>query len=495
MVTYNESIKLIFGLKLRTLRLQRGLNLQQLSKATDIALSYLHDIEAGKKYPKADKISVLATALSVDYDYMVSLTAGKHLQPIIDLVSSDFINVIPWAHFGLTPSSLLDLFANAPNKVTAFISTVLKLSRSVQMSKENFYTSALRSYQDLHDNYFEDLEADAFQFRKNTHLEDAVPISYVSLEAIIKNQYGIKVDKKVMATKVALQKLRSFYNDKKRILYINKGLSLTQEKFLLGREIAFQLLKLEPRPYETIVQSAQSFDVLLNNFKASYFSSALLMPEEILIKDIKLLTSSATWNGQGWLDLLDKYDVTPEILMQRLTSILPGAFAIEQLFFLRLSGKMDIDYYDITKELHLSQLHNPYANNLSEHYCRRWVAIDTMKAMYEKVKKNKSMKPIIHVQTSEYWQTNNRYFCISIVKPPAKGSSEIVSVTIGMMIDAKLSQTMPFIYDANIPVKTVHTTCERCGIMDCLERAAPPKEILKELEFQNIQQALNQMNE
>jgi hypothetical protein len=31
---------------------------------------YVHDIETGKKFPKADKILALAKALGVDYDYL-----------------------------------------------------------------------------------------------------------------------------------------------------------------------------------------------------------------------------------------------------------------------------------------------------------------------------------------------------------------------------------------------------------------------------------------
>ena len=107
MFNNNDSVRLIFGLKIKTLRQQQGLNFQQLSKVTDIAVSYLHDIENGKKYPKADKIITLAKALKVDYDYLVSLNATKRLQPIIELLNSDFMNVIPWSHFGLNPSSFI----------------------------------------------------------------------------------------------------------------------------------------------------------------------------------------------------------------------------------------------------------------------------------------------------------------------------------------------------------------------------------------------------
>jgi transcriptional regulator with XRE-family HTH domain/predicted transcriptional regulator len=489
MFNNNDSVRLIFGLKIKTLRQQQGLNFQQLSKVTDIAVSYLHDIENGKKYPKADKIITLAKALKVDYDYLVSLNATKRLQPIIELLNSDFMNVIPWSHFGLNPSSLLELFANTPDKVTAFISTLLKLSRSVQMSKENFYTSALRSFQDIHDNYFEELETASRQFRVKAKMKDALPVNAEIMELNLKKHFDIIVDRSALSHQSPLQEIRSYYSICKKVLYLNKGLTVTQEKFLIGREIAFQFLNLQPRPYQTMVQDAESFDVLLNNFKASYFSSALLMPEDIFTEDIRKITSSQKWTEKSWVDLIAKYDVTPEMLMQRLTNILPSHFGIDQLFFLRMSGTVAEDYYDMTKELHLSQLHNPYANALNEHYCRRWVAISSMQEVHDKMQNDNYKSPVIQAQTSQYWQTHNRYFCLSFAKPIAN-SDKISSVTIGILIDSKSIQTLPFINDHTVPVRTVHTTCERCGIMDCRERIYNAVFIEKDQVKNEVEQAL-----
>lgn len=494
MVTENESVRLILGLKIKTLRQQYGFNLQQLSNVTGIAVSYLHDIEGGKKYPKADKIITLARALKVDYDYLVSLTGTKRLQPIIDLMNSDFMNMIPWEHFGITPSSLLDLFSNTPDKVTAFISTLLKLSRSMQMSKENFYTSALRSFQDLHDNYFEDLESASQQFRVKMKLKDAVSVDIGLLATQLQKQFNISVDRKTLINNNILKGLRSFYSPGKKILYLNGDFSPSQEKFLLGRELAFQFLQLNPRPYETILQRPSSFEVLLNNFKASYFTSAILMPEDIFAEDIKRICSLPKWSDKGWLDLLHKYDVTPEMLMQRLTNILPRHFGIEQLFFLRMNSDIATDHFEMTKELHLSQLHNPYANYLNEHYCRRWIAINTMKDVYEKIKTKKYRHPVIHAQTSQYYQTHNRYFCFTFAKPQSKESNIMSSVTIGLLIDSKVLQALPFINDHTVPVRTVNTTCEHCGILDCKERAAAPLWIQKQEELQRIEEALQSIN-
>lgn len=495
MISESESVRLVFGLKLKTLRLQKGLSYQQLSESTGLALSYLHDIENGKKYPKADKILALAKALSVDYDYLVSLRSSKKLQPIIDLISSDFLNAVPWTHFGLSPAAFLELFVNTPDKVTAFISSLLKIYRSYQMSRENFYMAALRSYQDLYDNYFEDLEVAAKECRRQNGIESHVSFTPELLENILKEQYGISVNRKKLSSMESLQSVRSFYSAKQKVLFINRRLSTSQENFLLARELGFQFLQMKERPYETIIQESASFDILLNNFRASYFAAALFIPEEEFIDDLKKMMHMQRWDEMVLQNMIVRFHVTPEMLMQRLMNILPRHFGIGSLFFLRVSGRPQEDEYEITKELHLSQVHNPYANAMHEHYCRRWVSVNVIREAARLEEKKKFKQPLIQVQISQYWQTHNRYFCISVVKPRAKSTDDFVSVTIGILIDTKILQRFQFLHDPAIQVKTVHTTCERCSIEDCPNRAAEPVFIRQEEKRKGVLEALRALDE
>jgi XRE family transcriptional regulator, fatty acid utilization regulator len=495
MFTENESVRLILGLKVKTLRQQKNLSYHQLADATGLSLSYLHDIETGKKYPKADKILALSKAFGVEYDYLVSLRSSKKLQPIIDLINSDFLNAVPWEHFGLSPAILLEMFANTPDKVTAFISTLLKISRSYQMSKESFYNAALRSYQDLYDNYFEDLENAVKDCRKQFKGKEQLPVSLEWIENTLSKQYAITVNRKKMGAIEDLQKIRSFYSKKQKILFINKKLSDAQEKFILGRELAFQFLQLQERPYESMIQKSNSFDELLNNFKASYFAVALLVPEEELVDDLKKLINLRNWDEKAWLQTISKYDATPEMFMQRLTNILPRHFGIESLFFLRMSGNISKDRFEMTKEIHLSQVHNPYANELQEHYCRRWVSINIMKEARTLEGKKKFRHPIILAQISEYWQTHNRYFCISVAKPRAKEDEPFVSVTIGILMDHKLTQRFQFLNDPTISKKIVNTTCERCSIPNCEVRAVPPLAFMKQEQLFRTERALSKLDE
>ena len=494
MLTENEVVRLVFGLKVRSLRQEKNLSYQQLSEHTGLALSYLHDIENGKKYPKANKILALGKALGVDYDYLVSLTGGKKLQPMIDLISSDLVNTIPWEHFGLSLSSLLSLFSNTPDKVTAFISTLIKIFRSYEMSRERFYNTSLRSYQDLHDNYFDELETASAQFRTAYNIEDGVTPSTEALTRLAHDLYGIKTDHKKMAAMPALAGLRAFFSQKKKILYLNK-LTDPQEAFIVARELGFQYLRLEARPFTTVMQQPRSFDVVLNNFKASYFAAALLIPEDNLVERITTIVRQPRWNGSAWLDMMTHYRATPEMFLQRLSNILPRHFGADQLFFLRMTYDAKHGDIEMTKELHLSHLHNPHANAVNEHYCRRWVATRTMQEAGELSAEGKYKKPVIGVQISQYWQTHNRYLCISIARPAAKGSPDAVSVTIGLELDKQLQQSMPFVNDMSIPVVTVNTTCERCSITDCLERAAPPVVIEQKAKETEVEQTLLRLDD
>ncbi len=87
--------KLIFGLKLKEIRNEKGISYQELREKTGLSLSYLSEIENGKKYPKGDKIMILAKALGVSYDELVSLKVPRKLEPIVNLIQSDFFKSLP----------------------------------------------------------------------------------------------------------------------------------------------------------------------------------------------------------------------------------------------------------------------------------------------------------------------------------------------------------------------------------------------------------------
>lgn len=487
MAKQDAHIRLIFGFKIKHLRQQQDFSYQQLADRTGLAISYLHDIEKGKKYPKADKIMALGEALGVDYDYLVSLKADKKLQPVVELLQSDILQDYPLELFGLKTNKLLQLFSNVPEKMTVFISTIFEITRNYEMTREHFYQAALRAYQNMHDNYFADLEEAVKVFRQEYALYDEGSCNLEHLEGVLENTYKIQVDRDLLNNHAELGALRSYFQPQRKTLYLNTALSRAQQSFILGRELAFQYLKIEERPLEMRILSVKSFDKLLNNFRASYFAAALLMDEQQLSEDIRGWFAQEQFEPDYLLTLLEKYEVTAEMLLQRLTNILPQHFDISNLFFLRLTGSADLQKFQITKELHLARSdHHPYSNELQEYYCRRWVAIESIK--------NLRMQPdtqlLADAQVSEYWQSDKAYLCLTLAQVSAERPKEGSSVTIGLLEDDRLRQQIHFLKDPKLRRKAVNVTCQRCTMPDCDARMAPPTELEQRVARQQLKTAI-----
>ena len=68
--------------------------------------------------------------------------------------------------FGIKESDLIDIIAEAPLKVNAFISTLFEIAKHYNLSRESFFLAALRSYQEAHNNYFDTIEQDVERFAK-----------------------------------------------------------------------------------------------------------------------------------------------------------------------------------------------------------------------------------------------------------------------------------------------------------------------------------------
>ena len=490
MVDGNFSLKHILGLKVRDLRLSKGLSFQEMSEKSGLSMSYLSEIEKGKKYPKGDKIMVLASALEVSYDYLVSLQVSKKLEPVISLLQSDLFKEFPLETFGLDPQKIIELVSQDPEKINAFITSVINIARNYEMRGEHFYYAALRSYQEMQDNYFKELEEAAEAFRKSCGLATDQTTDYRQLESLLKSEFGISVDRSSLSSITPLRDLRSYYVKGEKKLLLNDGLTEAQQNFLLGRELAFQYLKFKKRPEETPPQKVYGFDAILNNYKASYFSAAIIMPESQVVADIKAVAASSKLDNQMLINLIDKYGATPELLMQRLTNILPKHFGIKNLFFLRFVGTDNFAKYDLTKELHLSRAHSPHANGLNEHYCRRWLAIRMIKQLRATSRMGDANEIITGAQISKYFGTEDDYFCLSLAFPNISNPVESISVTIGFYIETNLKKRIKFIDDPDIKSRIVNNTCERCAWAECEDRIAPPEYIEKVRQQEEIVKAM-----
>lgn len=488
-----ENIKLIFGLKAKLLRQSHGLSLSELSDKTGISISYLNEIEKGKKYPKATKVATLADALGTSYDWLVSLKLDRKMAPLAGLLQSNVLSELPLEIFGLEPRNLLELISDAPDKLNAFISTLIEIARHYNMKVENFYFSALRSYQQMYDNYFEEIEEAADKVREEIW-GGKVP-DLEELRKYLTSEYEYEFDEKTFAQFPNLQGFRYVISTKgghPKMMY-NESLSNQQQSFATAREMAYNLLALKDRSYTYSWTDVDSFDQMLNNFKATYFAGALLLPQHALVKDMKGLLSWDTWEPERFVALIEKYDSSPEMFMHRLSSLLPRYFGMQKLFYLRLNHNPEKDVYRLTKELHLAGLHAPHGTVFNEHYCRRWIAISVMKELTEQQNQGVYNKPVCSAQISNFIDSQQQYFCISVARPLWPTPNVNCSITLGFVVDEEFKQKVKFWDSANVHVKLVNEACERCAVADCKERVAPPTGLESQKRKQRTRESLEQI--
>jgi transcriptional regulator with XRE-family HTH domain/Zn-dependent peptidase ImmA (M78 family) len=487
-----DHIKLIFGLKLKQLRQEKEFSLQDLSNISGLSMSYINEIEKGKKYPKADKISALAEALGIEYDSLVSLKLNKKLQPISNLLKSNFLTEIPFDFFGIDPANLLEMLSDAPTKLSAFINTIIKIGKSYSMSVEQFYFAVLRSYQEMHNNYFPELEEMAEAFLKKNKISEDTVIDEFYLSNLLSDQYGIVVEFFDEKDYPVLGSIRSVFIPKSKKLLINKRISSDQRAFTLARELGFLHMNLKMRPMTSSWIEVNSFDEVFNNFQASYFAGAILIKKEPLVQSLKHFFSSEKFSEKKLIEIIHKFQTTPETLLHRIFSILPHFFDIDKLFFLRFEAPVGSKDYVLTKELHLSKLHDPQESK-NENYCRRWVSLKILDEL-SSLQKSKKDDLLVQAQVSDYEDAGNQYFVISIARPLNILESTNVSVSIGFEVSLEVIQKIAFLNDSKVKHQKVNQTCEKCSIFDCKERVAAPTILQKKRQTKMMKEAIASLN-
>jgi len=494
MGTKSQNAKIIFGLKVKQLRQGKGLSFSDLAKAANMSVSYLNEIEKGKKYPKDDKINALAAVLGVSFEGLTSSELDKSLAPVSELLKSNFLNELPLDLFGIELAKVVEIIANAPAKVGAFISTLLELSRNYALKEENFYFGALRSFLELHNNYFQDIEDAVSHFTSLYDIPADRPFSASVLQRLLEERFGYQVVENGLEGFPEMQNLRSVFVPGKKHLLLNKNLSEMQRSFQFGKELGFHFLELKERANTSSLLRSRVFEEVLNHSKATYFSVALHLPLHPFIADVKAFFNRTTWDPNAFLGIMQKYKATPEMFYHRLTNVLPEFFGLPKVFFLRFRHDIVQDVYEIDKELHLDSRHQPHSNGLSEHYCRRWVSTSLLVDLRAQQKGGAQISHLVAAQRSSYIGTADEYLCFTIARPTYPNPNHNVSVTIGIVVTEDLKEKIAFLNDPAISHKQVHTTCERCPITDCQERVVEPKVIQRREKLRAIQQRLNDLS-
>ncbi|MFN0216967.1 MAG: helix-turn-helix domain-containing protein, partial [Saprospiraceae bacterium] len=278
--------RIIFGLKVKQFRQERDWNFEELGMRTGISISYLNEIEKGKKYPLLEYRKRLAEVLEVPYDFLVSPELTKEFAPLGELLQSKFLNDIPLDLFGIGMQPLVEIIANAPAKVNAFISALLEIARVYALREEHFYFAVLRAYQELRNNYFEEIEQAASDFVQTHHLPKNGGMSYELLTDLLKKEFDCRVVPNGLDPYEPLHWLRSVYNPHMRTILLNGQLNERQRAYQLAKELGFNVLGLTERPWASNFLRVNSFEEVLNNYKAAYFAVAIMVNRESFVRDI-----------------------------------------------------------------------------------------------------------------------------------------------------------------------------------------------------------------
>ena len=491
-------INLIFGIKIRQARNEAGLSLSAFAEQSDISPSYVTEIEKGKKYPRTDKILKMANVLEKDYDELVSVKLDPSLKYLETVVSSPLLHQFPFEEFGMQLSDLIKPFTRAPERASSFLHSLINLGRQYDMKKEYFLLGAMRSYQEIHENFFPDLEDAAKEFATQHNLDQALPVNLPDLLEILQRSFGYRIDETRLENNQTLSIYRSVYMEGKQpTLFLNSLLQPRQIKFIIARELGYSALNITERSTTSTPNQFNSFQQILNDFRAAYFGGALLMPRSVLIDDIQAFFDHPTWDEQQLHAMLTHFDVTPEMLFYRFSEVIPEHFGLK-LHFLRFLYANDD--YRLVKHLHMNNLMSPSGIGLHEHHCRRWLTVRLLKNLALEDKSKKRIEtPLVAVQKSEILGSEEAFLCLGFARPLVLQMDMGSSVVIGFQYTPLLGRTIKFLDDIEIPTVVINETCERCPLDQdqCTERAAPPT-ILEEQAIQierkvNLQQLLAEL--
>jgi hypothetical protein len=287
---------------------------------------------------------------------------------------------------------------------------------------------------------------------------------------------------------------RSVFIQKKRPrLLINNRLRPNQIKFLLAREIGYQCLGLKERSHMSSPDRVQSFRQVHNDFQASYFGGALLIPKQEVLADIETLFNSQSWQPQLLLHMLQRYDITPEMLLYRFSELIPQFFGLK-LHFLRVHRAGD--RYKLIKRLNMNRLPIPSGLSLDEHYCRRWLTARLLRDMDEQggVAAFRD-RPLVGVQMSEFLNTRERFLCLGFARPLVLSPHIASSVIVGFREEPDMGNIIRFLDDPAVPAIVINETCERCPLTaeECKVRAAEPTVLKLEQTKQARRDALQKL--
>jgi len=253
-------------------------------------------------------------------------------------------------------------------------------------------------------------------------------------------------------------------------LFLNPRLLPSQRAFAAAREIGYRVLRLEERPVSGSWLRAESFEQVLNNFRASYFAGALLIPAEPLVEAFRGLLGGPRLASGALNELLARFGATPEMLFYRISQIAPARLGLEELFFVRFFREPGSSWPRLTKVLNLARVDVPYGVAPEEHSCARWPGVSLLDGSLP------GEGPREAAAVCRFQSEPLEFLVFSLARPLALRPGTQSSVSLGFLVDDKLRATARVLGDPALERIEVDLTCERCPLPaeSCGQRAAAP---------------------
>jgi hypothetical protein len=466
------NLRFILGLKLNQYRKRNHLSLKELSEKSGLSVSYLNEIEKGKKYPKADKALALAESLGVSYDELVSLNLDGKLKRLNSILRSGFLQNFPMDAFGISISSLMEMMAGNPEKFSSLVDTFITLGKRYDLTLHNLHFAALRSFAEINYNYSEEIEAKVDDFCRKYDWP-VLPVPEITdMQKFLTRHWRYIIDEDALSRNEDLRLIKNvFVHGRRPKLMINKALNERHIVYLMAREIGYRYLGLKERIRTSPAMDVESIAQLMNHYYASYFARALLLNKNHLVDDLMSFFRMDQLNGARLLDIMQKYKVNPGLFLYRLSQLLPRFFGMKDMFYLRFSHTPGTDSFKLIRELHFGNQQDYQITGLNEHSCRRWMALRLLK----RFSGVGTGEHILGIQRMLFVENRHEYLTISVAQNIFDRSNDHdTGVTIGIRITEKTRQVIRFLDDPSIPRVVVGSTCERCRITDCGDRASSP---------------------
>jgi len=495
-----EKLRFILGFKLKNLRMAKNLSLKDVSKKAGLSISYLSEIEKGKKYPKAEKLLALAECYGIGYDELVTVEDQESLHPLSASLDSGFFREFPFKLFGIRAEDLFSFLTSSPDKAGALIRTFMDIGQMYDISVEQFLFAALRAYQKMHNNYFEDLESAVLDFTASPSWSRKA-VDEMTLRRFLEKKWNYVIDEDLLVHHPELNMFRSVFipGDRPR-LFVNNKLLPAQKAFVYAKEIGTHVLGIKTRATTSSWIKVESFDQVLNNFKTSYFAGALLLDKDSVVSGLESIFEATKWNPQSMLDLMDKFDATPEMFFYRIGQLAHANLGLGNHFFMRIGVKNGVRQFDVTKTLNHTSLSMPGGSKTGEHYCRKWAGI---KLLNERCAQREvahpdlpaRSSPNITVQRSLFNEGPEKVFTFAMSRTMQLSPEDDSCVILGFQIDEAFQKVVRFWDDPDIGEERVGLTCERCPQTseECSLRAAAPIEAQIESNVRVFEKALGEL--